>query len=655
MIKEVIDFTLCLNQEFKQRAYSLSKGLHIFLESDENLQFTIKEYFYFDEKIELTAIQKKALFYERYSSYITMNKQKKFDPKQKIHSSSPFSIAFNFSLGNDKKQIEAELKQKISSKQIDDDLVMASKKYKIEEVRKSIDIYFKNAKNLCFPEIPESVLLALNNFNHFLTSTFFETLPYLTIPKNGVGSITTTEIKPINVLDRLKEKDYVRVYLTDIEDSIWKEAYEFYYNGEYPINKMNQSDFLTTYNEDKPFLTHKTASFDYNLKIKGIDAQILKEFQQMLSSKILPNPLPIFIHQDEIKSKNGEDLLSSSIALFKKNTRKENRISYEEIIEELYKNHTSELGNYYLLYYDRNKVKDFDFVPKFEYILKDSNNEYWKIQDWFGANNEQSLKSVFQLHQAVLQPIFNNSLVTKTKTAEFQYKYFDDIDPKYCKSAVTYLLVMKYRRAFYDFIYKSKRQAVTSHMFNQILQTSIIEDIRLDEIKNGYHTQDRSIKEKMNIWFSLTENFNANHKNNSTTMASKLQIHREFMQKLTKGEAHIASDDEYAFTAGQVIYYLLSKSKTTDRSYKRLEPFMQQIHAKELNKAIARMFDSYKHENFSSNFKIPFAEVLEYDTKTSIRDLLPIILSGVFSNNALFTDKEQKDVVTNEENLDTED
>jgi CRISPR-associated protein Csh1 len=191
-------------------------------------------------------------------------------------------------------------------------------------------------------------------------------------------------------------------------------------------------------------------------------------------------------------------------------------------------------------------------------------------------------------------------------------------------------------------------------MFYKILRDAILEDIRLDEIKNRYHTQERAICKKLNIWFSINKNF-INKNQNIETMANKLLANREFILKLAKGEVDISSDDEYAFTVGQVIYYLLSKSKTADRSYKRLEPFMQHVQAKEVNKAIARLFDSYKHENFSANFRNPFAQVLAYNTSANIRDLIPMILSGVFSKNALFSNKElQEDIelVKEEEEID---
>ena len=131
-------------------------------------------------------------------------------------------------------------------------------------------------------------------------------------------------------------------------------------------------------------------------------------------------------------------------------------------------------------------------------------------------------------------------------------------------------------------------------------------------------------------------------------MASKLEKQRAFMAALSKGEAELENDEQYAFAVGQVIYYLLHKSKTTDKSYNRLEPFLQQVHASQLNKAIARLFYMYKHENFSENFSHPFASVMAYQTEANMREYLPMMLAGIFSDNQLFANDKSKD--TDEEN-----
>jgi CRISPR-associated protein Csh1 len=437
----------------------------------------------------------------------------------------------------------------------------------------------------------------------------------------------------------MKDAEYVIFYL---DEAI--EKYQFA-NAKYLADKLfntsnynktiggttyGTSDFFNGFPTKKIFLSHQSASFDISGRVSGEDAKSLYEFQDLMGRNIFPRPLPIFINNEELRNK--------SIALFKENAGEGGKMGYKEIIERLYENHKSDLGNYYLLFYHMGEIRDFDFVSKFEYELKDENGNAWKVEDLFDCKYSPTVKNVFDFQYLILLNIFNNALVVKTKKGDFQHKYFDEIDSSYCKSDVTYLLVVKYRRAFYDYIFKSQRQAVTQNMFNDILQTSIIEDMRLDEFKNNNHSQYHSIYQKLNIWYSFSEKFDLKN-NQPQTMASRLKEHRLFIQQLTKGEASIVTDEQYAFTVGQVIAYLMTKSKTADRSYQRLEPFLQQVKSRELNKAIARMFDTYKHETFSNNFRLPFAEVLAYET-TSVRELIPIILAGIFSKNALFSDKD---------------
>jgi CRISPR-associated protein Csh1 len=621
MIKEITNFIAALDADTKALGIKPKEGLHILLKVQRQ-----DERIYIDDNSLVQAVftRNKDLQPEELSSlqhFATLsqlswcvNTNKCFDlPVKAIHSCSPYCLAVkreNFTGGEKYK---------------------ANKK---SQVYDRISSYFTKATELLPNESDQQLVSVFKNaidseskLNHWLTL----------IPE----------------YNNVKDSEYVIFYL-DVPTEKYQEANAKYLTDKlFNTNDFNKiidgevygtSDFFNSYPTKKPFLTHQSASFDIAARISSKEAKDLFDFQDILSRNILPKPLPIFIHQDEIELKRRQSIRDESIKIFKREALQGNRIGYREIIEELFEAYRDELGNYYLLFYDRGEIKDFDFVSKFEYELKDANGEKWEIIDYFNGGNEQTIGNIFQLQEVVLFPVFNNGLITKTKAGTFQYKYFDDIDSKYCKSDVTYLQVLRYRKAFYDFIYKSKRQAVTADMFYKILVDAILEDIRLDEIKNRYHTQERAIRKKLNIWFSINKNFI--HKNQKIeTMPSKLLANREFILKLAKGKADISSDDEYAFTVGQVISYLLSKSKTADRSYKRLEPFMQQVQAKEVNKAIVHLFDSYKHENFSTNFRNPFAQVLAYDTKTNIRDLLPMILSGVFSKNALFSNKElQEDV-----------
>jgi CRISPR-associated protein Csh1 len=112
---------------------------------------------------------------------------------------------------------------------------------------------------------------------------------------------------------------------------------------------------------------------------------------------------------------------------------------------------------------------------------------------------------------------------------------------------------------------------------------------------------------------------------------------------LAKGEGAITKDEEFAFVAGQVIYYILSKSVSEDRSYSKLLPFLQQTEVEQFLQQVKRIFNTYAHADYPKKFSHPFAEVTGYSSnpaanspKINLQKLMPLILSGYFSDNEFY-------------------
>jgi CRISPR-associated protein Csh1 len=290
---------------------------------------------------------------------------------------------------------------------------------------------------------------------------------------------------------------------------------------------------------------------------------------------------------------------------------------------------------------------DFDFVTQFEYELKDQENEPWKIVGLFGKNEKHLIKNVFEFQNEIIQRVFNNQLIVKTKDGGWRQKYFDEIEEHYCKSSRNYLNILKFRKAIYDFVYKSKRQAITSTMFHEMMQVSICEDIRLDKYENKKHSEYFNIIEKLNIWFSLYEKFDHSQNNKyHTPMASKLKEYQQFVDSLALGNEHPESttDEQFMFAAGQVIAYVLNQSESSDNSYKHLEPYLQKVSAEQLKGVIAHEIARYKHKigNYrNSRFKPVSAFVLSYETSANLKKYLPELLAGLFANNQLYLEKNE--------------
>ncbi len=199
-------------------------------------------------------------------------------------------------------------------------------------------------------------------------------------------------------------------------------------------------------------------------------------------------------------------------------------------------------------------------------------------------------------------------------------------------------IIYKYRNTIYDFIYKSKRSILSCQILDDIAISSIISDMKTDEFTNNKHLRYTSIRKKINIWFSLYNSYLFINNKTRYDMNALIDRHLDLMKGFSEEQGRIENDQDYGFVVGQVIYYILSKSRSSDKSYSNLVPFLQKTSKAELTKAIIRIFQIYAHENFSNKFKYAFGLIMEYDKEVNIKEIMPNILGGFFLPNKLFSD-----------------
>ncbi|NUM81943.1 hypothetical protein HUU42_14190 [bacterium] len=594
MIRELINFTEKLPDDIFTLGLKPSEGLHVLVELDHQGKIKSQKMEFYDGKGEITAFLKKCIPYEVNSAYITMNKA--LDAKKKIHSCSPFVLAF--------------------------------KKQTFKEVKARIHDYFENARKTCFNE-DESRLINLSmQFESFCKDHLFksEVAEYL---KKPTKQEEKTKTLPSAMM---KDGHYLNVYLTNPAIEEYRQAHQRYLqDGVFNTNEYNQSFDDQTFglngyqnglNVKKPFLLHLSAPFYCGIggRISISDAFALYNFQRLQQdNKILPNPLPIFIDDREL----NQDV----IRIFEA----DRKIGFAEIVTKLLEKHKKDLSNYYLLNFVGGEVKDFDFVPMFNYNLN------MKLIYLFPLGKpDETLRTIFEFERTIIQKMFNNALVQYSgKTESYNLKYFSEIDPGYCKNQATYLLALKYRQAIYDYIYKSKKHSISAQMFGDILQSLTLEDIRLDD----NHTEEYSIKEKLDIWFSLNHHFDPNNSNfRGHFMPTKIPELIEKTREVANNDSHLSTDEEFAFIAGQVIYFLLSKSEAGEKSHALLEPFLQKAKCELFQTAIANTIARYKHAiSFGKGrFEKLSSEVLGYKTNVNLQDLLPFMLAGYFATSVIY-------------------
>ncbi len=637
MIQEIINFTKELiedNPEITQLKLTPQPGLYVFIDIDGNGEWTNsklvkgKDYDFYDGKNNDISLWNDCIRFQEATNYITMNKVKAFDKKQKIHSCSPFSIAYNFNFSEKDKEQQFGIKKKEKLS---------------DEGKRELGILIRNQRRTVVEErLDDYKKCALSIYKIEKNSSYWNQL-------TAFYDKFKTILNKIEVLpeyQKLAEKDYLKIFLR----SIPIEEQEKFHNKYIEDNLLNGEEiaergilgFLTSYSSKKLFMAHKTSS-----AVKGIsyrfskgDALLLNTFEKMWKRKCFPNPLPFVVDKREI---NNE-----IVKIFNENSEP---IHYRDLIKKLFdKTNEKSLADYYLLNYRNTKdgmvLNDLDFVPMFRYKFNSTLYIYNPTESGvfkdkvFEKDTSEKIETVFDFERIIVRSIFNNSLV-KIKDEKYTTNYFGDIDPTYVPGGDTmWQLIMKYRKAFYDYIYKSKDNAITSIMFDDMMSKSILSNIKQDEIKTRCE-YNNTIKKKINIWFSLYNLFNNNKKDD--IMASNVTDLLSKMKAVTNGESNIETPEEFAFGAGQLASYLIDRSVASNKTYAMLEPYLQKGKSGQLQDALAQTIAVYKHDIgvYNGNFKMLSAQVLTYDSNTDMKPLLKHFLAGCFSSNSIYGKKQQ--------------
>jgi len=636
MIQEIINFSNDLIKDIPDiMAWNIhpNEGIHISVELTTEGEWNNNDpqlgtdYAFYDGKTEPTGLLCEFSKLEIFGHRIGTTMNKVFDKKKQIFSCSPYILSFKKkSLSNEKLQGSG-----------------------YEKIVNLFPFYFKNARQICLTDEKD---VQLSKFYEHICIKVLQQIDKFTMPKcQKNGTIIQTPI-----FNDMKDDFFINIYLKNISIDKYREAHDNYlkqklfndnsYNNSNVITNETYglSNFLNGLDLKKPFLKHKSATMYEGIsgRITAQDVIALNNFEILISNGTLPNPLPIIIDREEVNKK--------IISLFNQD---QESISYRLLLTNLFQQTNKKyLSDYYLINYVKTtkgiKINDFDFVPLFRFYLE-QNSEIQNVtkagivkDKIFVLSQNNKIRSVFDFEQIIVKEIFNNSLV-KIKDNKYSTYYFGDIDPNYVIGGdLMYQQIIKYRKAIYDFIYKSKNNAINTIMFDDMMYNSILTNIENDEIKERLEWNN-TIKRKLNIWFSFYNMFN--NVKNEMIMASKVTDLMSKMRSVAKGESNLETSEDFAFGAGQVVSYLIDRSIATNKTYAMLEPYLQKNKSNQLQDAIAQTITIYKHDInvYKGNFERLTSQVLTCDSNVDMKPLLKYFLAGCFCSCIIYeSEKNQK-------------
>lgn len=485
-----------------------------------------------------------------------------------------------------------------------------------EKLTGSIDKFYKTSGELYFDKINE---FGFSEESAYAQSIFREIL-------EQSGRFNPTDEKFITVIFNLP-LDFV----THLSEIYFKQ--KIYNVNDYTIENGNFGlhSFKIDTNQKKPY-KFSQSSFTHSFRLAEFKTAInLNVFENLLRLKEnkIPNPLPIFIYSDQMNNKIIETVKETG------------KLSLRDIIIELKEKHSTNLDNYYLLNWGKGmtiSINDFDYVEKFIYELTD-----FKVYKLLQNTKEvENIKTIFEFEVKVANAIFNNLLITGKDKPSFHY--FDDLSSNtgFNKIPNKRLIknLVKSRYAIYEFIYKSKTNAISGTTFYNLILSNIT-DLILSSEKLPFE----SIKNILNILFSLNHKFDINNNNfGGREMPSEIPKYFDKITTLVNDTGTELNDDyEYAFCAGQLVYYLISQSQSSNKTHSLVEPFINRTTVESFNDQLIRTFNQYKHAiNFNNRkFNKLFEQVIGYNPAATYKEMLPVFFAGYFSDNILYKSKEE--------------
>ena len=607
MIQEIIEF----NNEIGNDAVSPPKGLNILVDFDEKDEpiIDVGIYVSLNKQEETKFLSSNKDFFNSCAIKSTMagiqvHQNSRFT--RQIKTNSPYCIGFSFT--NEAKILELGWSFTINQ-------------------------YFSEAIN--YIEKDKAVILGkIEKFRLFITNELQKELEILF--KRIEGENNDRDKKNQIRLERGEKSNQEMICFLNVPNHFYKEGNEKVLSAKAQGAKgsaYSLSKELFVYPNKKEYLPHHTATFQYGYPTPQNDTNLIGDFFSKLGKGEFPRPLPIFIDKNEI------GLNERFVTIFKKSGKKKN---FKEILEELFESGVVEknIQNYYLLVACKKKggfsMQDLEFVPQFRYKLNGFSIK--NIFDMPDVSDELKIETVFDFHEKVIQVL----LVGKLDTNNF----FNDLIPKSFKNKLnTYRLVQKYRKPIFDYIYKSKIQAISGLNFNDIITTEI-----KDAFTNHHRFPNKKLKEErikilLNIYFSLNHHFDPNNlnfnKSKQFNMADTTKTLIEQTKVLVQSlETHIEKNDNdlFAFCIGQVINYLVSQNQSSNKNHSLLLPYLQKNDFETLNQKIKEDVKKYGYAiNFhNKRFNKIISETSGFKPTKNLKELEMFVFAGYFAQNIIY-------------------
>ncbi len=417
------------------------------------------------------------------------------------------------------------------------------------------------------------------------------------------------------IYDDLKEQEmqkenWIKIFLkNDVEE--YKRVSEIYVktklfntndnNIELNGKTYGSNNYNYGLNSKKPYLELKSTNYKVGSYVNDEDIQILNNLYIWLYNNGAGKTILKLPEDWKFNGipKEEEDIID-------KNTY---------IIKVVGNNGTARIDDYRYTSNYNTKIRKFickDYLDKEPKIIFETENIYglnWYTNNIWFAENEKSSKNYIR-------------------------DSYYDFDLKISKSILSNWkkeMLKQYNNLFLELF----EQEQESNFINKLdeIAIRIIENMYIDNLKqnkNYIHNP----RKAFNLWIAYKQYFNKKGEDEEM----KINNLQEQCEKIVNEGRKIETDEQYYYLAGQVAYYLLSRSKADKLTQDVTEPFIKANTTKKLKNEIEFLYEKYKYDIYLNypKFNNIMSQILLQEPEDKIKNNKELILAGLLANNLFY-------------------
>lgn len=266
----------------------------------------------------------------------------------------------------------------------------------------------------------------------------------------------------------------------------------------------------------------------------------------------------------------------------------------------------------------------FEFLPSFisefeknPFILK---NHLLLLKNKISIDNKQPFYEEYLLENEINKLFFN-----KLKT-----NYLSEKINKTEGKLINFIFIIR----GVCFSYFRKGQITGKEFYAKI--ANLITDMILYHYE---HADDKKIKFLVSEFLNLKLSLNEYYKGEVMDIRSKLQALKE---KISVNDYEKLSKEDFLLLSGQMAYYLVSQSESSNRTFRLVEHYLKAKNSKMLKNHLRNDLAKYKHKlnlvSKTSKFKNAYSMLLAFEDNEKIsHDDVDVLLIGLMTDNIFYT------------------